>query len=98
MSEALTEEDVPLTLDDPAQILFWEADVAMATVMLFYLVFACSDSFLLGLALGISAGALLQRLKSDKHKKYSVHLSYWYLPVNIGLQRTPPSAMRHFLG
>ncbi len=98
MSEAPMDEEVPQTLDDPHQFLFWEMDVAMITGLLFYLGFAFADSFLIGGVLGLAAGIILQKMKSNKHKKYSVHLSYWYLPVNIGLQRTPPSAMRSFMG
>ncbi|AJG22224.1 type IV conjugative transfer system protein TraL [Cupriavidus basilensis] len=98
MSEQPIEETLPLTLDDPHQFLFWEMDVAMITGLLFYLGFAFADSFLVGGVLGFAAGFTLQKMKSNKHKKYSVHLSYWYLPVNIGLQRTPPSAMRRFMG
>lgn len=93
-----SEQDVPLTLDDPAQLLFWDMDVAMVTITLFYLGFALADSFLTGMVLGLAAGILLQRLKSDKHKKYSTHLSYWFLPISIGLKRTPASAVRSFLG
>lgn len=89
--------DIPRRLDDPPKAFFWDFDVA--------LVFSCF--FVFGMVAGYLVmpsvlGALIAswygKLKSGQSRGFGIHAMYWFTPINLGFKRTPPSALRHFIG
>jgi conjugal transfer pilus assembly protein TraL len=78
-------------------IFLWEFDVAIMFMSILGLGILMG-AFFTPLTIAIGAAIAYQKLKSGRHKGYSVHLMYWFLPIGIGTKRTPPSYARHFVG
>lgn len=88
---------VPRKLDEPPRFFFWEFDIAL--VFLVGIGFGIlSNQIVLCTVLGTVGATVFSKTKSGQHPGYLVHLLYWYLPLNIGLKRTPPSYEREFVG
>jgi len=102
MSDSTLRHGIPRTLDDPARVLWWEADQAIL-VSAFVVFGMVIGSFLTGAVVGTVLGWLYGKSKSGKHKAFAIHALYWHLPSSavkaiLNLRRTPPSDYREFVG
>lgn len=88
---------VPKHLDTPPKVFIWDFDVALIfmTVMGFGIVMG---AFILPLIIAVILCSAYQKMKSGRQQGYSIHLLYWFMPMNIGNRRTPPSCARNFIG
>lgn len=68
---------IPRHLDDSAKFLFWDMDVA-AVSLIGMVIGVGADYPLLGLILGVAAGAAYNKLKAGKHPGMATHLLYWF--------------------
>jgi len=88
---------MPRHLDDEAKFLWW--DFQQVLVVMAIIGFSIVLSMLIeGAALGILAGMALGRIKSGRGRGYMAHTGYWYLPMNMGMEKTPPSHVTRFIG
>ncbi len=86
---------IPKTLDDPALILFFEAD----STVLFVSVMAIFGliSFFGGFILAFFLTKTYNKLKANGSKGMILQMAYWYLPSSWLSQRYP-SNIREFVG
>ena len=86
---------IPKTLDDPALILFFEAD----TVVVFVTVMAIFGlmSFLVAGVLAYLAAKSFNKLKANGSKGMVLQMAYWYFPSHW-LSETYPSNIREYVG
>ncbi|RQQ48689.1 type IV conjugative transfer system protein TraL [Burkholderia stagnalis] len=88
---------VPLTLDDPPKLLFWDWDVA-CIAMLGIMSGLGSGYPIVGFVIGIAlAGVYSRFFKSDLHPGIAAHLIAWItgMPTPSDL---PPTHLREFKG
>jgi len=98
MTDSTLKHGIPRTLDDPARLLWWDADLAIlvSTFVVFGMVIG---SPLIGVICGGSMGAIYGKAKSGKHKAFAMHLMYWYLPgAVLSMKRTPSSDFQEYIG
>jgi conjugal transfer pilus assembly protein TraL len=88
---------IPQTIDDLPKVLFWDMDQAMVFVLLFGIGIAMSQAMTFSIV-GFGLAWVFGQFKSGKHRGYARHLLYWHTPSSLGMKRTPPSAIREFLG
>lgn len=88
---------IPKNLDASPKIFIWEMDVAMIFIVILGMGIVMG-AFLLPLAVAIVICTTYQKMKSGRQQGYSIHLLYWYSPMNLGTRRTPPSCARSFIG
>jgi conjugal transfer pilus assembly protein TraL len=88
---------IPKNLDASAKVFIWELDVAMIFIAVLG-VGIVLGAFILPLIIALILCAVFQKMKSGRSRGYSIHLMYWYSPMNIGNRRTPPSSVRSFVG
>jgi conjugal transfer pilus assembly protein TraL len=93
---------IPRRLDDTWKIGFWDVEVA-APVLFFVIVGYASASklaFALCVAVGLSIGRWIARIKADKHPAFAIHWLYWNLPATplTAMRATPPSHIRRMVG
>jgi conjugal transfer pilus assembly protein TraL len=91
-----TQLAIPRHLDDPPRFLFWDLDEAIL-FMLALVLGLMLDLVFPGVAAGLALALAYGRAKSGRHRAFALHLAYWYLPVTLGFQRTPPSCVRVFV-
>jgi conjugal transfer pilus assembly protein TraL len=91
-----THLDVPRRLDDPPSFI-WEFDVWLV-VLSSFVVGIASGWFLTCGAIGVFLGYLFQKARSGKTRGFFIHMLYWNLPLQLGMKRTPPSCVRHWIG
>ena len=86
---------IPKTLDDPALILFFEADtviVFVGVVAVFGLI-----SFVVGLGLAYLVAKSFNKLKANGSKGMILQMAYWYFPSDW-LSKSYPSNIREYVG
>jgi conjugal transfer pilus assembly protein TraL len=89
---------VPRHLDDPAKLLWWDLDEFM-TAIAGLAVGMTAGSLLLSLVCPIAGVMTLSRIKAGGGQGYLKRLFYWYCGGGLlGLQRTPPSHIREYIG
>ncbi len=88
---------MPRHLDDEAKFLWWDFQQVLVVMAIFILAIML-NMLISGAVLGGFAGWLIGRLKSGRGRGYMVHTAYWYMPVNMGMERTPPSHIVRFIG
>lgn len=88
---------MPRHLDDPDKFLWWDFDQALVVVGVIGFSIVV-NMIAVGSILGLVAGVVLGRLKSGRSRGYLVHTAYWFLPMDMGLKRTPPSHISRFVG
>lgn len=88
---------IPSRLDDPPRFLFWDFDVAILAMGCIALGIMTNQLFIFSAAGAVVAMAY-QKLKAGRSRAFGLHILYWYLPFTFGLKRTPPSAIREFIG
>ncbi|MDX8401650.1 MAG: type IV conjugative transfer system protein TraL [Mariprofundaceae bacterium] len=88
---------MPRHLDDPEKFLWWDFDQALIVVAIIGFSIVV-NMVIAGAILGVIAGMAIGRLKSGRGRGYLVHTAYWYLPMDLGLKRTPPSHVTRFIG
>lgn len=97
----MTEDDlklaIPRRLDDPPKFLLWDFDVVLVFLIFAGLGIVVNFPFVLG-GLGLAAAYGLNKARAGRSRGYLLHLLYWHLPLRFGFRRTPPSAVRHFIG
>ncbi len=87
---------IPARLDDPAKVLYFDADVAMTFGFGLFTGIVMFDSIPIGVLLGGVLGWGWHKIKSGKHPAFHLHLLYWHTPM--GMKRTPKSYLREFVG
>lgn len=88
---------MPRHLDDPEKFLWWDFDQALITIAVIGFSIVV-NMVAVGAVLGAAAGVAIGRLKSGRSRGYLVHTAYWYLPLDMGMKRTPPSHVTRFVG
>ena len=86
---------IPKTLDDPALILFFEADTAVlfvGVIGIFGLI-----SFIGGIVLAYFTAKTYNKLKANGSKGMILQMAYWYFPSGW-LSETYPSSIREYIG
>jgi len=88
---------MPRHLDDEAKFLWW--DFQQVLIVMAVIGFSIVVNMLIeGVVLGIMAGMAIGRIKSGRGRGYMAHTAYWYMPMNMGMERTPPSHITRFVG
>jgi len=88
---------MPRHLDDPEKFLWWDFDVVLVSMGIVF--FGVVGGMLtMGIILGILSGRFYNSFKSGKSKGFTVHMSYWYLPISLNLKVVPDSDLRFFVG
>lgn len=75
---------VPRSLEIKPRFLFWSAEHVIITCSL----------MIIG---GILTASWWSRISAKQSSGFALHLGYWYVD-GLKLERTPPSAMRRFVG
>lgn len=89
---------IPQTLDDVPKFLWWDIDQALL-VITFTGFGMTTGNMAAGAVVGMFCGWLYGRSKAGKHKRFAIHLLYWYLPREfLSFKRTPPSHQREYVG
>ncbi len=90
---------IPRRIDDPAKLLWWEADEFITAIVALG-IGVMAGSWLAGVVLCFGSVYGLSRLKAGGGPGHARRIIYWHLPANhiFGLQRTPPSHIREFVG
>jgi len=88
---------MPRHLDDTNKLLWWDFDQALISIAIFGLSIIL-NMLLVGVILSIATGGFIGRLKSGRSRGFMAHTAYWYLPMDMGLKRTPPSHIVKFVG
>lgn len=88
---------MPRHLDDPEKFLWWDFEQALIVVAIIGFSIVV-NMITAGVVFGVVAGIGLGRLKSGRSRGYLVHTAYWYLPLDMGMKRTPPSHVTRFVG
>ena len=86
---------IPKTLDDPALILFFEADSAVlfvSVMAIFGLI-----SFVGGFILAFLLTKTYNKLKANGSKGMILQMAYWYFPSGW-LSKSYPSSIREYVG
>ena len=96
-SQELLSLRMPRHLDDPDKLLWWDFDQALISISIFGLSIIL-NMVIVGVVLSVLAGSAIGRLKSGRSRGFMVHSAYWYLPMDMGLKRTPPSDIAKFIG
>jgi conjugal transfer pilus assembly protein TraL len=97
MSDEYRRYLIPSRLDDPPKFLFWDFDVTILAMGSFVLGIIL-DSFLTFSAAGLVLAGAYQKLKGGKARGFGLHILYWYLPTTLGMELTPPSSVREYIG
>ncbi len=88
---------MPRHLDDEGKFLWW--DFQQVLIVIAIMGFSIVVNMLPeGIVLGVLAGIGIGRLKSGRGRGYMAHTAYWYLPMNMGMKRTPSSDITRFIG
>ena len=88
---------VPKYLDTQPKLFIWDFDVAMIFMVVMGLGIVMG-AFITPLVMSMVLCSFYQKMKSGRQPGYSIHLLYWYMPMNVGNRRTPPSCIRNFVG
>jgi len=96
-SQELLSLRMPRHLDDPDKLLWWDFDQALIVIAIFGLGIVM-NMLIVGVVLSVFVGSLIGKLKSGRSRGFLVHSAYWYLPMDMGLKRTPPSDVAVFIG
>lgn len=88
---------IPKNLDAQPKIFIWDMDVAMIFNVILGMGIVMG-AFFIPLILAAIICSAYQKMKSGRQQGYSIHLLYWYSPMNLGNRRTPPSCARSFVG
>lgn len=88
---------IPSSLDEPARILMWDTSQVGVLVAFIFLGVMMRDP-ITWIVAGLAVAFLLGKLTGGRHRRYFLHLCYWYLPFRSGFTRTPPSHIREFIG
>jgi len=88
---------MPRHLDDETKFLWWDFQqvLIVVAIMGFSIVLNMLPE---GIVLGVLAGIGIGRLKNGRGRGYMAHTAYWYLPMNMGMECTPPSHVTRFIG
>jgi len=96
-SQELLSLKMPRHLDDPDKFLWWDFDQVLIVVAIFGLSIVM-NMLIVGIILSALAGGALGKIKSGRSRGFLLHTGYWYLPMDMGLKRTPPSHITRFIG
>jgi len=88
---------MPRHLDDAEKFLWWDFEQALIVVAIIGFSIVV-NMIMAGVVFGVVAGIALGRIKSGRSRGYLVHTAYWYLPMDLGMKRTPPSHVARFIG
>ncbi len=88
---------MPRHLDDSEKFLWWDFEQALIVVAIIGFSIVV-NMITVGVVFGVVAGIALGRIKSGRSRGYLVHTAYWYLPLDLGMKRTPPSHVARFVG
>ncbi len=87
---------VPRSLEIKPRFLFWSAEHVIITCSLM-IIGGIIDHLILGTLAGILTASWWSRISAKQSAGFALHLGYWYVD-GLKLERTPPSAMRRFVG
>ncbi|KAB7650963.1 type IV conjugative transfer system protein TraL [Sutterella seckii] len=87
---------VPRSLEIKPRFLFWSAEHVIITCSLI-IIGGIIDHLILGTLAGILTASWWSRISAKQSSGFALHLGYWYVD-GLKLERTPPSAMRRFVG
>lgn len=87
---------IPRRLDDPAKLLFWDADVGMIGMIIIMLGVTFGYP-LSGILAGVGACVFLSKLKAGVHAGMTAHLLYWVTGIPEP-KSLPPSYLRELNG
>ena len=87
---------VPRSLEIKPRFLFWSAEHVIITCSLM-IIGGIIDHLILGTLAGILTASWWSRISAKQSSGFALHLGYWYVD-GLKLERTPPSAMRRFVG
>jgi len=88
---------MPRHLDDETKFLWWDFQQVLIVAAVFMLGIVLG-MILTGVVLAGLSGWAIGRVKSGRGRGFMVHTAYWYMPVNMGMEKTPPSSITRFVG
>lgn len=89
---------IPQHLDEPARLILWTIDEAVAFLVPFLIFLWGFNQTVLGTIIGVVLVLVLKKLKGEQGHYFIYSLMYWYFPAMVRFKSTPPSHFREFLG